>query len=52
LIVIRLAICLGIIAAAAFFAIAAFAATVTVAAQANHPQRAQSLIQPDRFDNE
>jgi hypothetical protein len=52
LIVMRLAIRLGIIATAAFFAITAFAATVTVAAQASHPPRAQSLIQPDRFDNE
>jgi hypothetical protein len=51
LIVMRVAIRLGIIAAAALFAITAFAAT-TIAAQAGHPARPLSTAQPDRFDNE
>lgn len=48
----RLAIRIGIIAAAAFFAITPFVATSTVAAQAVHHVHAQGMAQPDRFDNE
>jgi hypothetical protein len=52
LLVMRLTIRLGIIATAALFAITAFVATITVVAHANHAPRVQSLVQPDRFDNE